>query len=210
MRGSVLNGAGSLESMSDRFRSMRKIKCTSEGNQLECDIVENEVPTKCFIDSDGNPKCVPEDEAPRIGGEAYSCMSIGNNVQVCNVKYGEFTYYPPEKQVIDKIDSESTGLSERELRFVRVVERDTQDFVKKQMGQWVIVGLDTCSYCKKAMKLLRENMQGFYYISQLDLVGDQITWVKSRVNDWPGKVPKIFLNNSYFGGYKKLHALMGQ
>jgi glutaredoxin len=75
---------------------------------------------------------------------------------------------------------------------------------RKQMGEWLVFGTNTCSYCTLVKKMLSDFNQTIYFLDRNTATVDQKRWIENKGINLEGSVPVVMLNGNIIGGHDKL------
>lgn len=77
-----------------------------------------------------------------------------------------------------------------------------------RIGFWLMLGKDSCPFCKKAKELLTINNQQYTYVEKNIASQEQIEWFKARAPANWSSLPIILLDNVFLGGFSELTKYM--
>ena len=75
-------------------------------------------------------------------------------------------------------------------------------FIRNTNMTYIVIGRETCSFCKAALRLLQDKRLPFEFHDISEYDKKSLLWKKKPKTHLT--IPVIFHNNKYIGGYKEL------
>lgn len=145
--------------------------------------------------------------------ETYECKECDDyecrdceivSVERTTTSSGALSKIEPEGEDIEPYTLADTGINPRVLPFINAPGNSFKIKKKNQIGQWIVGGSISCPFCIKAKELLSRHNQTIYFLDTDHASSDQMEWLKKNSSAGYSKIPVIFLDNKFIGGYDKL------
>ena len=194
--------------------------------------------TEDFIcDGDGN--CQPADpnfELPEGVNEMDVVIDCAAGLNDCQQVYNKMVYddgrvevsqaegfVPDEEEKVEQaittilpdprpIQPYSPGdldLPASVLRFANASLIGREPIKRKQMGNWILYGNDSCPSCRRAKDLLSQYNQRIVMLNSKLASPEQKQFITNIVGDY-NKIPVILLDNNFIGGSEDLSKLLAR
>ena len=147
----------------------------------------------------------------------YDCVEVSKTVtnkvvdkkcemSECGEKKGEggITVIEPCSKDFEPYTIADTNLPAHLLPFINAPNSDLKTKMHKQLGTWVVYGIDKCLPCANTKEFLSEHNQKIFYLNDATATEEQKKWISEYVPAEHTTFPKIVLNNKFIGGYTDL------
>lgn len=118
--------------------------------------------------------------------------------------YGALQLIEPQPLAIEPYTVSDTNMSVDMLSFANAPGMASYAKPRRKMGEWLVWGTYTCSYCTLVKKMLSDANQTIYFLDRDTASAEQKRWIENKGINIEGTVPVVMLNGSIIGGSEKL------